>query len=230
MMHGFQLDPHAVLGIAPGASSEEIRDAYRTKTKKHHPDHDGDEWAFRVVVRAYEILSTVPESARHSPVTPHEPPHQNAARAAASAAATDRVRPGIHDKLTEPSRVVDVEVLWLRYQVADLFELTAVDAEDQNLSGSLQVVWPSATLAGQEWDHAHDADILHLLDAVFDDMRIKTRVVSSRCKREAARFTGWLSYPSGDRAWNAFKTLHELLNARKLGVRQWTRDMIIPRE
>jgi DnaJ domain len=233
MMHGFQLDPSAVLGVTPGAPLQEIRDAYRAKTKKHHPDHGGDEWAFRVVVRAYEILSSAPAAARESATRPHEaPPSQAAPRASAgaSAASADRVRPGIHDKVTDPTRVVDVEILWLRYQVADLFELTAEDAEDQNLSGTLNIVWPSASMAGQDWNHDHDADILRLLDDVFDDMRIKTRVVSSRCKREAARFTGWLSYPSGDRAWNAFKTLHELLNARKLGVRQWTRDMIIPRQ
>jgi hypothetical protein len=192
---------------------------------KHHPDHGGDEWAFRVVVRAYEILSTSPPTARESAAHPPEP-HAPRPRAGT----TERVRPGIQDKIPDPARLVDVEVLWLRYQVADLFELTADDAEDQNLSGTLNIVWPSAQYARQPGSEAEDAEILRLLDDVFDDMRTKTRVVSSRCKREPDRFTGWLSYPSGDRAWNAFKVLHELLNARKLGVRQWTRDMIIPKE
>lgn len=37
---------------------EEIHSAFREKSKKHHPDLGGDEWAFRMVVRAYEILKT----------------------------------------------------------------------------------------------------------------------------------------------------------------------------
>ena len=37
---------------------EEIQRAYRDKSRKHHPDLGGDEWAFRMVVRAYEILKT----------------------------------------------------------------------------------------------------------------------------------------------------------------------------
>jgi DnaJ domain len=56
--HSFSLDPRTVLGVGPGASLDEIRDAYRAKSKKHHPDLGGDEWAFRMVVRAYEIVMT----------------------------------------------------------------------------------------------------------------------------------------------------------------------------
>ena len=58
MTHSFQFDPLAILGIAPGASLREIRDAYHQKSLKHHPDKGGDEWAFRMVTRSYEILST----------------------------------------------------------------------------------------------------------------------------------------------------------------------------
>ncbi len=56
--HSFSLDPRTILGVAPGASLDEIRDAYRAKSKKHHPDLGGDEWAFRMVARAYEVLKT----------------------------------------------------------------------------------------------------------------------------------------------------------------------------
>ena len=58
MMHSFQFDPSNVLGVAPNATIQEIRDAYRKKSKKYHPDLGGDEWAFRVIARAYEVLTT----------------------------------------------------------------------------------------------------------------------------------------------------------------------------
>jgi hypothetical protein len=58
MTHSFQFDPMAVLGVAPGSSLREIRDAYHQKSLKYHPDKGGDEWAFRMVTQAYEILST----------------------------------------------------------------------------------------------------------------------------------------------------------------------------
>ena len=56
--HSFSLDPRTVLGVGPDASLDEIRNAYREKSKKHHPDVGGDEWAFRMVSRAYEVLKT----------------------------------------------------------------------------------------------------------------------------------------------------------------------------
>jgi len=221
MMHGFQLDPFAVLGVSPGATTQEIRDAYREKTKKHHPDHGGDEWAFRVVVRAYEILTTTPSEVRDSASARPAP--------RPAAAAAERVRPGVHDKLGEPAKIIDIEILWVRFAAADLFELVGGD-EDQNLSGSINIAWPSSTLDGAARDPAQTAEILRQLDEVFDQMRVQTRVVSARSGREGDRFVGWLSYPSGDRAWKAFQILHQALKARGLGVRQWTRDMIVPRE
>jgi hypothetical protein len=67
--HSFSLDPRTVLGVGPGASLEEIREAYRAKSKKHHPDVGGDEWAFRMVARAYEVLKTTAEAAATATAT-----------------------------------------------------------------------------------------------------------------------------------------------------------------
>ncbi len=46
------------MGVSPAATLDEIHEAYRSKSKKHHPDLGGDEWAFRMVTRAYEVLKT----------------------------------------------------------------------------------------------------------------------------------------------------------------------------
>ena len=54
----FEIDPHAVLGVTAEASLEQIREAYRRKSKTYHPDVGGEEWAFRVLVQSYEMLST----------------------------------------------------------------------------------------------------------------------------------------------------------------------------
>ncbi len=56
MTHHFSINPRSILGVTVNASLEEIQQAFREKSKKHHPDLGGDEWAFRLVVRAYEVL------------------------------------------------------------------------------------------------------------------------------------------------------------------------------
>jgi hypothetical protein len=56
--HSFSLDPRTILGVGPRASLDEIHEAYRSKSKKYHPDAGGDEWVFRMVTRAYEVLTT----------------------------------------------------------------------------------------------------------------------------------------------------------------------------
>ncbi len=60
--HSFSLDPRTILGVGPIATADEIHEAYRAKSKKHHPDMGGDEWAFRMVTRAYEVLKTTSRS------------------------------------------------------------------------------------------------------------------------------------------------------------------------
>jgi hypothetical protein len=46
----------AVLGVAPGATRNEITRAFRAKAKLAHPDGSGSDEAFIALRRAYEIL------------------------------------------------------------------------------------------------------------------------------------------------------------------------------
>lgn len=62
------IDPYKVLGVAPGASDEEIKKAHRTLAKKYHPDlNPGDSAAaekMNEINAAYDIL-TKPGSERY---------------------------------------------------------------------------------------------------------------------------------------------------------------------
>lgn len=57
------MDPYRVLGVAPGASEEEIKRAYKTLSKKYHPDanmnnpnKEAYEEKFKEVQQAYDML------------------------------------------------------------------------------------------------------------------------------------------------------------------------------
>lgn len=56
-----KMDPYKVLGVAPGASEEEIKKAHRTLAKKYHPDlNPGDKAAaekMNEINAAYDILT-----------------------------------------------------------------------------------------------------------------------------------------------------------------------------
>src|SRR4051812_49719384 len=61
-------DPYRALWVSPGASSEDLHDAYRRLVKLHHPDRNGgtEESArrFAEIQQAYEELRARPRPAR----------------------------------------------------------------------------------------------------------------------------------------------------------------------
>lgn len=61
------MNPYQVLGVAPGASPEELRRAWRRRALETHPDHGGDGASFSLVHRAYATVST-PTGAQGGPV------------------------------------------------------------------------------------------------------------------------------------------------------------------
>jgi hypothetical protein len=63
------MDPHAVLGVAPGASADEITSSYRELAKRWHPDRaSGAEAPARMVEinAAYELLRSEAWQSRHT--------------------------------------------------------------------------------------------------------------------------------------------------------------------
>jgi curved DNA-binding protein len=51
------MDYYSTLGLNRGASSDEIKKAYRSMAMKHHPDRGGDEKKFKEIEEAYRLLS-----------------------------------------------------------------------------------------------------------------------------------------------------------------------------
>ena len=58
------MDPHAVLGLDPGASPEEVQRAYRALAKRFHPDRAGDGELMISINAAYDLLREQLEQGR----------------------------------------------------------------------------------------------------------------------------------------------------------------------
>ncbi len=233
------IDPYAVLGVAGDASLQQIRDAYRAKSKKYHPDAGGEDWAFRILAQSYELLSTnrVMRAAA-----------ADAPRPAASAASADvpprgrrsrfepkseTVHAGIVDKDVPPARRLAVELLCVRYlwdEASYLWLDQKSSDDDRFLSCSVNVAWPDRSSGPLSIDPDEEAAILAAVGEVFDHLVLATRAVSSRSFVGEDGFSGWLTYSGFDRAWKTVRQLQQALHARDLGVRQWSRDLFIPRE
>ncbi|WP_337173593.1 J domain-containing protein [Paludisphaera sp.] len=239
----FDIDPYTVLGVSSEASLQEIREAYRSKSKKFHPDVGGEDWAFRVLAQAYELLSTnrVMMATRaeepRRPATadaPHAPggrPNGRGAQARAEPK-TESVYVGIVDKDVEPGRRLAVELLSVRYlwdQASYLWLTQKATDEDRFLSCSINVSWPDRDQLTGRLDPAEESEILASVGEIFDHLVLATRAVTSRSFVQEDGFTGWLTYSSFDRTWKAVRQLQQLLHTRRLGVRQWSRDLFIPR-
>jgi hypothetical protein len=224
----FEIDPLKVLGVTADASLEQIRDAYRQKAKRYHPDAGGEDWIFRILSQAHELLC----SARVVRATHFASSPTPAAPRARNEPSAETMHPGIHDKDIDPSRVVAVEHLCVRYLWDDASYLwlgQSVPEQERFLSCSLNINWPD--VAGMEPGarRPDQEQILAALAEIFDATIIGTRVINSRSHVENERFAGWLSYSGFDRSFKALQGLHQALRQRGLGMRQWSRDLFLPR-
>lgn len=228
MDYAFPLDPRAVLGVPAEASLEQIRDAYRAKSKRYHPDAGGDEWAFRVVARSYELLCTARVMGRATEEMSRGPAP---ARASSSTHGGQdrRVRSGVRDTAVAPDRLVAVEMLLIRYEIDNPMSLMTERAEDRNLSCTLNIAWPLPGAPASS--EGGTRPIREALEAAFREAARATAPTAARSDvDDIGRFVGWLSYPTATKADEAFKAFHAALQARGLGAEQTIREVTIPRE
>jgi DnaJ-class molecular chaperone len=107
-------DPYRVLGVRPGASPEELHDAYRRLVKLHHPDRNGGSAEstvrFKEIQQAYDELRTRTPRAR--PTVPVDDRMATIERELREAhAARERARQAARDAAAEaaPAPVADEE-------------------------------------------------------------------------------------------------------------------------
>ncbi len=257
MTHSFQFDPSAILGVPPGSSLREIRDAYHQKSLKYHPDKGGDEWAFRVVTQAYEILSTArvvnrafEDDRRPTPTRTESRPEPEAQPKATwtndfgpSSAKTGvdpdstlnvkgwggPARSHAGESPDEVAKIVMVELLILRFELECSLDLFVRSPEDRNLSCSLHVSWPVAELADRVQVIPDAAKILKKVGDAFKVKGVRKHALKKKSSVEHGRFEGWLTYPTAVMASEALEAFREALAQNGLELEKQVREMAIPR-
>ncbi|WP_165229652.1 J domain-containing protein [Aquisphaera insulae] len=230
MNHHFSLDPRTILGVGPGATEEEIDRAFRAKSKKYHPDVGGDEWAFRMVQRAHEILTaTVEMTSRNgfapaaSPASPPPPSWAPGPPPDSSSSSASSWTPPPPSRAE--FRTVDAELIWIR------FDLRAAEAAgDSTLSVCVVVSWPRTSLVKHSAEFPDSAGTLHEVIEAFEHLRSKDQVQGSRSRIEDGQFVGWLSYPNVVQAQMGVESLRDILAGRDLHLSLQTRDEPLPTE
>ena len=225
MTHHFFIDPRSILGVGLEASMEEIQSAFRDKSKKHHPDLGGDEWAFRMVVRAYEILKTTRGiEERHASPT-------GGPTSASTSAFEDHFQASGFSPTAVEFRTIEVELVWIRFELAgDLKERLHEEPVATTLSVCMVISWPRTSLVKHAAKFPDAAEKLRLVIETFEDLRSQEQVLGSRSRIEDGQFVGWLSYPNVLQAEAGFQILQETLSAHDLRVNLRTRDELFPIE
>ncbi len=258
MTHSFHFDPNTILGVPSGASLREIRDAYHQKSLKYHPDKGGDEWAFRMVVRAYEILSHARVVDRASGESHVGPPQSQAPPEPPSRATwTDgfapsdpppgptafdpipstnikgwsgTARPRSGEDPAKLARIVNAELLILRFELDCTIDLFARRPEDRNLSCTLHVTWPVEELADRAPSIPDAAKIHKRINEAFKAKGVRKHALNKRSSIEDGRLDAWFTYPTAVMASEALDAFRAALAENDIEVEKQVREMAVPRQ
>jgi DnaJ domain len=74
------MDPYAILGLQPDATTAELTAAYRRMAKRHHPDRGGGAEAAARMAEINAAYDTLRSAARPKPRAPEAPPRPAARR------------------------------------------------------------------------------------------------------------------------------------------------------
>ena len=69
------MDPHAVLGVPPTASADEVAATYRRLAKEWHPDRGGGDERMAEINAAYDLLRSTAWTQRNDPQPARRPAH-----------------------------------------------------------------------------------------------------------------------------------------------------------
>ena len=192
------MDPHAVLGVAPGASADEITSSYRELAKRWHPDRAPGAAAEAKMVEinaAYELLRSEQWQSRHTAPTPAPRPVagdwlEESTRRALGPELLGALRPGEPVRLVTPVSVwaspqallavTDRRLLWLlddavtgRVRTLDFAAVTGVET---------RLSWPRRRTASLRVSRRNGRRPIS-----FGELRPETaRTVSSLVRGEAA--------------------------------------------
>ena len=246
MLHHFQFHPRTILGVGPDASADQIRDAFREKSKKHHPDLGGDEWAFRMVVRAYEVLKStsngldggdvdVDMPARAAPGgwnwpgTPVDPFAQGRSSFVPESTGTTTEAEAPSQTIPPAEfRAVGVELIWIRFEMPEKAGSEAPEGVDRaTLSVCMVVSWPVKSLVSRTAEFAGAGETLRQVIEGFERLD-QGAALAVRSRIEDGQFVGWVSYPDVVAAQSAFFGFRDILTNGGLSVRLQTRDEMIP--
>jgi hypothetical protein len=237
MNHAFSLDPYEVLGVTAESNLDAIRDAYRTKSKRYHPDVGGDAWAFRILTHSYEVLSArrvaararAEDEARAAPSPRPTPPPFTPKRPFDPEAVAERGRPGQRDADTPPDRLVGVELLLIRFELDDPFALMMEAPEDRNLSCTLNLLWPR--LDAPDPPPHQFAALRAGLESAFHATAMATHPTGQRLHvTPRGRTAGLLGYPTANAAGAAVSALRDALHREGLGLVETIREVTVPRD
>ncbi len=232
MLISVTFQPEDVLGVSTSASLQELRAAYHEKARKHHPDHQGDSWAFRVVNQAFEMLCRKRISARveeeESKPSKAAQTGEKPSQAAAAQSDDERVMGGIKDPVY-PSKVVDVELLFIRLEISDPTQFLFTAAADRNLSCTMTLSWPSQLASQQAIDPNVRKERVELLQKFIKTLVRDTHPQGHVTQATNEQLMSWLTYPTAQAATQAFRQFRQSLLPAEMGVNQRTRELIVDR-